>query len=86
MSETVDKTRTPPTYCTAPGVGVDLEEHSDRIYAVATLVKEALGGLAALTIAVPSERYYGREQELSEALRSTVTELNETLGAEGNMK
>lgn len=63
------------------GFGFDREEHSERICAVAALVRDALGGLAALTIAVPSERYYGREEELSEALRSTVTELNEALGA-----
>jgi DNA-binding IclR family transcriptional regulator len=70
----------------AGGLGFDREEHSESICAVAALVSDALGGLAALTIAVPSERYYGREQELSEALRSTVTELNEALGAGRNME
>ena len=63
------------------GVGLDLEEHSDRICAVAALVQDALGGLAGLTIAVPSERYYGREDELRDALLKTVGELNAALGA-----
>jgi DNA-binding IclR family transcriptional regulator len=64
------------------GLGFDREEHSERICAVAALVADALGGLAGLTIAVPSERFYGREDELSEALRRTVGELNAELGAE----
>jgi DNA-binding IclR family transcriptional regulator len=63
------------------GLGFDIEEHSDRICAVATMVRDALGGLAALTIAVPSERFRGRERELSEALLATAAELNEALGA-----
>jgi len=63
------------------GLGYDLEEHSERICAVAALVKDALGGLAGLTIAVPSERYYGREDELRDALLKTVGELNAALGA-----
>ncbi len=63
------------------GVGYDLEEHSERICAVAALVKDALGGLAGLTIAVPSERYYGREAELRDALLHTVADLNAALGA-----
>jgi len=70
----------------AGGLGFDREEHSESICAVAALVSDALGGLAALTIAVPAERYYGREQELSEALRSTVTELNGALGAGRNVQ
>jgi DNA-binding IclR family transcriptional regulator len=63
------------------GLGYDVEEHSERICAVATLVKDAMGGLAALTIAVPSERFYGREEELSDALLASVADLNEALGA-----
>lgn len=63
------------------GLGFDLEEHSERICAVATMVEDALGGLAALTIAVPSERFYGREDELSAALLAKAAELNSALGA-----
>jgi DNA-binding IclR family transcriptional regulator len=63
------------------GLGYDLEEQSERICAVAALARDALGGLAALTIAVPSERFYGREDELSNALLGTVAELNSALGA-----
>jgi DNA-binding IclR family transcriptional regulator len=70
----------------ATGLAFDREEHSERICAVSALVRDALGGLAGLTIAVPSERFYDREEELSEALRSTVTELNEALGAGRNME
>lgn len=65
----------------ATGFGFDREEHSVSICAVAALVRDALGGLAGLTIAVPSERFYGREEELSEALRGAVDELNAELGA-----
>jgi DNA-binding IclR family transcriptional regulator len=63
------------------GLGFDLEEHSERICAVATMVEDALGGLAAITVAVPSERFYGREAELSQALLAKAGELNRTLGA-----
>jgi DNA-binding IclR family transcriptional regulator len=63
------------------GLAYDLEEHSERICAVSAMVRDAMGGLAALTIAVPSERFYGREEELSEALRRSVAELNSSLGA-----
>lgn len=68
------------------GLGFDLEEHSDRICAVATMVEDALGGLAALTIAVPSERFYGREEELSQALLAKAAELNESLGAHASRR
>jgi DNA-binding IclR family transcriptional regulator len=68
------------------GLGFDLEEHSERICAVATLVEDALGGLAALTIAVPSERFYGREAALSKALLAKAAELNESLGAHPSVR
>jgi DNA-binding IclR family transcriptional regulator len=65
----------------ATGLAFDREEHSESICAVAALVRDSLGGLAGLTIAVPAGRFYGREDDLSEALRRTVDELNAELGA-----
>lgn len=62
------------------GVGFDLEEHTDRICAVAAPIRDALGVIAAVTIAVPAERFYGREDELVGALRDTVARIDAALG------
>ncbi len=62
------------------GVAFDREEHTERICAVGAVVHDALGSLAALTVAVPSERFYGREEDLSRALLATTAELSAALG------
>jgi DNA-binding IclR family transcriptional regulator len=62
------------------GVAYDREEHTERICAVGAVAHDALGGVAALTVAAPSERFYGREEELAAALLRTTGELDAALG------
>ena len=52
-------------------VAYDREEHTEGICAVGTVVRDAMGNLAAVTIPVPSIRFYGNEQLLSSALLGT---------------
>lgn len=49
-------------------VAYDREEHTEGICAVGTTVQDAMGSLAAITIPVPSIRFYGNERRLSTAL------------------
>ena len=49
-------------------IAYDREEHTEGICAVGTTVRDAMGSLAAITIPVPSIRFYGNEQRLSSAL------------------
>lgn len=51
-------------------VAYDREEHTEGICAVGTVVRDALGN-PAVTIPVPSIRFYGNEQLLSSALLRT---------------
>ena len=62
------------------GVAYDREEHTERICAVGVVARDAFGGIAALTIAAPAERFYEREAELAEALLATTAELSAALG------
>ncbi len=61
------------------GVAFDREEHTERICAVGAVIRDALGTLAAVTVAAPAERFYGREDELAGALLDTTRVLNEAL-------
>ena len=49
-------------------IAYDREEHTQGICAVGTAVRDAMGSLAAITIPVPSIRFYDNEQQLSSAL------------------
>ncbi len=49
-------------------IAYDREEHTKGICAVGTAVRDAMGSLAAITIPVPSIRFYDNEQQLSSAL------------------
>jgi DNA-binding IclR family transcriptional regulator len=62
------------------GVAYDREEHTERICAVGAVARDALGGVAALTVAAPAERFYGREEELAAGLLQTRAELSAALG------
>lgn len=62
-------------------VAYDREEHTERICAVGAAVHDALGALGAVTIAAPSERFYGREELLAQALLAMTAELEAALGA-----
>ncbi len=53
------------------GVAYDREEHTEGICAIGITIRDALGNLAAISIPVPSIRFYGNEQKLSSALLNT---------------
>lgn len=65
----------------AAGVAFDREEHAEQICAVGTVIRDALGGLGAVTIAAPAERFYGNEDELASALRKTADEIDAALSS-----
>lgn len=52
-------------------IAYDREEHTEGICAVGATIRDAMGSLAAITIPVPSIRFYGNEQRLSSALLLT---------------
>lgn len=50
------------------GISYDREEYTEGICALGTTIRDAMGNLAAITIPVPSVRFYGNEQHLVSAL------------------
>lgn len=61
------------------GLAFDREEHADGICAVGKVIHDAVGNLAAITIAVPAQQFYGREDELAAALTDTATRVTSAL-------
>ncbi len=61
------------------GVAYDREEHTIGICAVGVAVREPAGALVAVTIPLPSQRFYGNEATLAAALRSTCEEIEQAL-------
>lgn len=60
----------------------DREEHTEGICAVGATIRDAMGSPAAITIPVPSIRFYGNEQRFSSALLHTcqrITQMFDTL-------
>ena len=49
------------------------------ICAVGRTIHDAVGNLAAITIAMPLDRFTGREHELAEQLIETTTKVNAAL-------
>ncbi len=65
------------------GVAFDREEHTLQICAVGTVIRDAFGGMAAaITVAAPSHRFYGREQELIAALLDGRERIEQALGTQ----
>ncbi|MFK0154723.1 IclR family transcriptional regulator [Streptomyces sp. NPDC090493] len=63
----------------ATGVAFDREEHAEGICAVGRVIRDAVGNHAAITVALPSQSFYGREDELVAALTETTERVNEVL-------
>lgn len=63
------------------GVAFDREEHDLRVCAVGAAVFDALGARVAITIAVPSDRFYDKEQELANAVSDAAKRASVALGA-----
>lgn len=57
----------------AAHVAYDREEHTIGICAVSAVVRDATGTLAAISIPVPSIRFYGNEEKLATALLNTCS-------------
>jgi len=58
------------------GVAYDREEHTQGICAVGAVVYAPMDTIAALTIPVPSVRFYGNEENLVSALLQTCQAIN----------
>lgn len=63
------------------GIAFDREEHTERICAVGAVVRDPVGVVAAVTVAAPAERFYGRDEYLAAQLRETAARVTEALGA-----
>jgi DNA-binding IclR family transcriptional regulator len=62
------------------GYAFDREEQSERICAVGVVLRDSMGARAALTVAAPAERFYGREDELTAAILRTRDRITAALG------
>ncbi len=63
------------------GVAYDREEHTVGICAVGTVIRDGAGRPAAVTVPLPAQRFYGKEQALADALRYTCAEIEQALDA-----
>lgn len=61
------------------GVAFDREEHTEGICAVGAAVGDGNEALAAISVPVPAPRFYGREEELSTALRAAASAAGKAL-------
>lgn len=61
----------------ANGVAFDRDEHTLGICAVGTAIESLMRPLAAISIPVPSVRFYGNEENLSSALIRTREKINQ---------
>lgn len=61
-------------------VAFDREEYTIGICAVGATIRDALGNLAAITIPVPSIRFYGNEQKLAEMLLRACQRIRRDFG------
>ncbi len=58
-------------------IAYDREEHTVGICAVGATIRDVMGNLAAITIAVPSIRFYDNEQKLASALLQTCERIRQ---------
>lgn len=61
------------------GVAFDREEHTLGICAVGALVGDLYPQLAAITVPLPAQRFYGNEERLVAELRATCREIDASL-------
>ncbi len=59
------------------GVSFAREEHIHGICAVAAAIRDEMGNLSAVSIPIPSIRFYGNEQRLATALHNTCQTINQ---------
>jgi DNA-binding IclR family transcriptional regulator len=61
------------------GVAYDREEHTIGICAVGTVVRDPHQQLAAITVPLPAQRFYGNEERLVAALLKTARQIERSL-------
>jgi len=64
------------------GIAFDREEHTTGIAAIGSVVGDGLGTLAAVTIPMPAQRFYGNEERLAGILRSACEEMTRIIGTQ----
>jgi DNA-binding IclR family transcriptional regulator len=62
------------------GVAFDKEEHSIGICAVGATIRDAFGNIAAISIPLPSTRFYGNEDKLVTELKKTCKIIHKRYG------
>lgn len=65
------------------GYAVDREEHAVGICAVGVTIRDSFGTEMAVTVPLPTQRFIGREAEISEGLRATSAAIEDELGSAG---
>lgn len=61
------------------GVAYDREEHNVGLSAVGTVIKDAVGNMAAITVVMPTARFEGNEERITAALLQTRDEIQAAL-------
>lgn len=64
----------------AEGIAYDREEHSEGICAVGTVIRGLTGLSVAVSVPMPAQRFYGREQMLRDALLRWAERVERELG------
>ena len=62
------------------GVAFAKEEHIQGICAVGAVISDRMGNLRAVSIPLPSTRFYGNEERLAAALLNTCQTINQHFG------
>jgi DNA-binding IclR family transcriptional regulator len=65
------------------GVAYDREEHTIGICAVGTVIRDPHQQLAAITLPLPAQRFYGNEERLVTALLKSARQIKRSLVAAG---
>jgi DNA-binding IclR family transcriptional regulator len=64
------------------GVGYDREEHTEGICAVGALIDQSDRAPMAVSVPMPTQRFRGREDELTHALLTTCAQIRQALGVD----
>jgi DNA-binding IclR family transcriptional regulator len=68
-------------------VAVDREEHTTGISAAGIAIRDPFGALAAISVPMPTQRFEGREQEITDALSEARRDILRGLGvAEASLR
>lgn len=62
------------------GIAFDREEHQHGISAVAMIIRDAFGSLAAVSTPMPTQRFLGREESVAEQVRRVCEAATRDLG------